>query len=104
MHLAEFQALIHRTYHERDAKRGLETDMLWLMEEVGELAEAMRKRDRKGAEEEVADVLAWLVTVASISGIDVEKAALAKYGKGCPRCGAIPCTCPEHPAPKRWPE
>jgi NTP pyrophosphatase (non-canonical NTP hydrolase) len=103
MRIAEFQELIRRTYHERDAKRGLETDMLWLMEEVGELAEAVRKRDRKNAEEEFADVLAWLVTAASISGIDLEKAALAKYGKGCPRCGAIPCACPEHPAPKSWP-
>lgn len=103
MRISEFQELIRRTYHARDRRRGLETNMLWLMEEMGELAEAIRKRDRHEAEREVADVLAWLVTIASISGIDVEKAALAKYGRGCPRCGGIPCTCPEHRAPKRWP-
>jgi len=94
MKIAEFQDLIRRTYHERDVKRGLDKDFLWLTEEVGELAEAVRERDRKKVLEEVADVLAWLCTVASISGVDVQEAALAKYGKGCPRCGAIPCGCP----------
>ncbi len=94
MNIAEFQDLIRRTYHDRDVKRGLDKDYLWFMEEVGELAEAVRKRDRAMVVEEVADVLAWLCTVASISGVDVEEAALAKYGKGCPRCASIPCGCP----------
>jgi NTP pyrophosphatase (non-canonical NTP hydrolase) len=94
MKIAEFQDLIRRTYHERDVKRGLDKDFLWLTEEVGELAEAVRERDRAKIVEEAADVLAWLCTVASISGVDVQEAALKKYGKGCPRCGAIPCGCP----------
>ncbi len=94
MRIAEFQDLIRRTYHERDAARGLDRDFLWFTEEVGELAEAVRKRDRSRITEEVADVLAWLCTVASISGVDVQEAALAKYGKGCPRCSSIPCGCP----------
>jgi hypothetical protein len=25
--------------------------------------------------------------------VDLEKAAAAKYGKGCPRCAATPCAC-----------
>lgn len=94
MNLAEFQDLIRRTYHERDARRGLDQDFLWFTEEVGELAEAVRKRDPVRTREEVADVLAWLCTVASLSGVDVQEAALAKYGRGCPRCGGIPCGCP----------
>jgi len=94
MTLAEFQDLIRRTYHERDARRGLDRDFLWFTEEVGELAEAVRRRDSARTREEVADVLAWLCTVASLSGVDVQEAALAKYGRGCPRCGAIPCGCP----------
>ena len=64
------------------------------MEEVGELVEAVRKRDRKEIAREAADVLAWLSTVCSLSRVDLEKAALAKYGKGCPRCKATPCSCP----------
>ena len=94
MQIAEFQDLIRRTYHKRDAERGVDKDFLWLTEEVGELAEAVRERDRKKVFEEVADVLAWLCTVSSLCGVEVEEAALAKYGKGCPRCGAIPCSCP----------
>jgi NTP pyrophosphatase (non-canonical NTP hydrolase) len=94
MKIAEFQNLIRRTYHERDVKRGLDKDFLWLTEELGELAEAVRERDRAKILEESADVLAWLCTVVSISGVDLQEAALAKYGKGCPRCGSIPCGCP----------
>jgi NTP pyrophosphatase (non-canonical NTP hydrolase) len=94
MRLAEFQDLIRRTYHARDERRGLDRDFIWFTEEVGELAEAVRKRDRDMIREEAADVLAWLCTVCSLSGVEVEEAALAKYGKGCPRCRAIPCACP----------
>ena len=93
MKIAGFQKLIRRTYHARDTKRGLDKDFLWFTEEVGELAEAVRKRDKKEIFAEAADVLAWLCTICSISGVDLEKAALAKYGKGCPRCAAIPCSC-----------
>ncbi len=94
MKIAEFQDLIRRTYHARDAERGLDKNFLWFAEEVGELAEALRKRSEKEILEEAADVLAWLATLCSLSGVDLEQAALAKYGKGCPRCGTIPCSCP----------
>ena len=94
MKIAEFQDLIQKTYHRRDKKRGLDKNFLWFTEEVGELAEGVRKRDKKEIFEEAADVLAWLASICSLSGIDLEKAALAMYGKGCPRCAAIPCKCP----------
>ncbi len=94
MRIAEFQELIRRTYHARDRKRGIDRDFLWFTEEVGELAEAVRRRDKKMIREETADVLAWLCTVCSLTGVDVEKAALTKYGRGCPNCGKIPCRCP----------
>ncbi len=94
MTIAEFQDLIQKTYHRRDKKRGLDKNFLWFTEEVGELAETVRKRDKKEMAREAADVLAWLSTICSLSGVDLEKAALAKYGKGCPRCAAIPCKCP----------
>ena len=42
---------------------------------------------------EMADVLAWLVTLANIRGIELEEAFLQKYGRGCPNCNAVPCTC-----------
>ena len=94
MTIAEFQDLIKKTYHRRDKKRGLDKNFLWFTEEVGELAETVRKGDKKEMAKEAADVLAWLSTICSLSGVDLQEAALAKYGKGCPRCKGIPCTCP----------
>lgn len=75
----EFQDLIRKAYYERDSKRGLFKTWLWLQEEVGELAKAIRKNDRDNIEEEIADVIAWTVSIANLLGIDVEKALIKKY-------------------------
>ena len=40
--LADFQQLIRRMYFRKDAERGVEGTFMWLMEEVGELASALR--------------------------------------------------------------
>jgi hypothetical protein len=39
------------------------------------------------------DARRGLATLASLHGIDLERAAAAKYGAGCPRCGGAPCRC-----------
>jgi NTP pyrophosphatase (non-canonical NTP hydrolase) len=91
--LAEFQALMHRTYGARDAQRGLPASVAWLTEELGELARAVRKGDRDQQLEELADVLAWLASVADQLGVSLEEAA-TRYAAGCPKCGAAPCACP----------
>ncbi len=93
MTIREFQDLIERTYYERDARRGVGLTFAWFVEEVGELARGIVRPERGAVEEEFADVLAWLATLASIQGVDLEKAAAAKYARGCPRCGRIPCAC-----------
>jgi NTP pyrophosphatase (non-canonical NTP hydrolase) len=92
-----FQRLIEDIYYERDAARGVSGTLLWFVEEVGELVRAIRRRDRANLEEEFGDVYAWLATLASLHGIDLEAIGRAKYGAGCPRCAATPCACP-HPA------
>ncbi|MGA1707565.1 MAG: MazG nucleotide pyrophosphohydrolase domain-containing protein [Phycisphaerales bacterium] len=84
MRLADFQQLIRDRYLETDRARGVPGTFLWLSEEVGELAHALGKReqgkpDRANLEEEFADVLAWLTTLANICEIDLEKAIAAKY-------------------------
>ena len=61
---------------------------------------AMRKGDRANLEEELADVFAWLASLATLEGIDMETAC-AKYALGCPKCQEIPCRCPEQP-PEHW--
>ncbi len=94
MHLAEFQKLIERIYYQRDSARGLSGTHMWFCEEVGELTRALRRNKREELEGEFADVLAWLSTLASMSGIDLDAAARKKYEQGCPRCHAAPCSCP----------
>jgi len=93
MRIAEFQRVIEDIYFEKDSARGLAGTHMWFMEEVGELTRALRRGHREELEGEFADVLAWLSTLASIAGIDLEKAAGRKYGEGCPRCKATPCSC-----------
>lgn len=93
MQIAEFQRRIEEIYLERDRARGLAGTHMWFCEEVGELTRALRRGKQGELEGEFADVLAWLSTLASIAGIDLEKAAAAKYAGGCPRCTGTPCRC-----------
>ena len=93
MTLGELQDRIRTLYGEKDAARGIEGTFMWFLEEVGELAGALRGGTRDEAELEFADVLAWLVTLANGKGIDLDAAIERKYGKGCPGCGRTPCTC-----------
>jgi NTP pyrophosphatase (non-canonical NTP hydrolase) len=92
MHLAELQDLMERTYGTRDRERGLPAAVAWLAEEVGELAQALRKGTVDEQRDEFADVLAWVATLANIAGIDLD-GALARFADGCPKCGGIPCRC-----------
>jgi NTP pyrophosphatase (non-canonical NTP hydrolase) len=92
--LKAFQEQIERIYLERDSARGWERTFTWFVEEIGELARALHRGDEQNLSEEFADTAAWLVTLASIRGVDLEKAA-RKYAQGCPRCKATPCSCPE---------
>ena len=93
MTLREFQELIEAIYEKRDGARGVSGSFQWLAEEVGELSRALRKGDRGNMHEEFADVAAWLFTLASMTGVDMEE-AVGKYRDGCPYCKATPCACP----------
>jgi NTP pyrophosphatase (non-canonical NTP hydrolase) len=91
--LNQFQELIRNIYGAKDQQRGVEGTFMWFIEEVGELATALRNGTAEERAGEFADVLAWLVTLANCVGIDLEAAIQAKYGGGCPGCGRAPCTC-----------
>ena len=93
--LADFQALIRRMYMEKDVARGIDGTFMWLMEEVGELAAALREGNPQEQAEEFADVLAWLATIANVAGVDLSAAVTKKYGAGCPGCGRYACECPD---------
>jgi NTP pyrophosphatase (non-canonical NTP hydrolase) len=90
--LAELQDVIERTYGERDRRRGVPSSVAWLAEEVGELAQAVRKGTPAQQRHEFADVLAWVASLANQMDIDLTE-TLERYADGCPRCGAVPCVC-----------
>jgi NTP pyrophosphatase (non-canonical NTP hydrolase) len=84
MRIDEFQDMIRDRYYRTDAARGAPATFLWFAEEVGELAQAIAERERgdgstENLEEEFADVLAWLTTLANITGVDLTHAVHRKY-------------------------
>lgn len=95
MEINSFQKLIEKIYFDKDSKRGREGTFSWLVEEVGELSRALRREDGEMLRGEFADVFAWLVSLASLCGINLEEEASAKYCAGCPKCCKIPCECRE---------
>lgn len=94
MTIGEFQDLIRDLYGQRDANRGLARTFMWVVEEIGELARALQDEDERRVHEEFADVLAWLTTLATLAGVDLEAAVTQRYGHGCPKCAQVPCRCP----------
>ena len=112
--LSEFQTLISNMYLEKDQTRGVPATFMWLMEEVGELASALREtipseqtrippkqwqERRENLKQEFADVLAWLATIANVADVDLTEAIAEKYGSGCPGCANFSCICPDEQKP-----
>ncbi|GMV82693.1 MAG: hypothetical protein AMXMBFR7_38770 [Planctomycetota bacterium] len=81
MDIRSFQDLIRKVYLEKDSARGLDGTFMYFVEEVGELATALREEDRAAQAGEFADVFAWLLSLANLAGIDMEE-ALEKYKDG----------------------
>ena len=61
-------------------------------QEVGELAQAIRKGTREQQIHEIGDVLAWVLSLANQLDIEAEE-ALARFAAGCPKCEQMPCAC-----------
>ncbi len=95
MRISEAQKLIREIYGERDRKRGVVKTALHLGEELGELFHALRTNNVDNLREELADVLAWLLSLSDLISVDLEDAFINRYGEGCPKCRSIPCKCPE---------
>lgn len=82
--IREAQRLMREMFYERDSARGVYATFTWLVEEVGELAEAILSNDRERVEEEIADVLAWTLSLANLLGVDAEESLRRKYCRGGP--------------------
>jgi NTP pyrophosphatase (non-canonical NTP hydrolase) len=76
--IAEFQQLMETLYGDADRERGVPSTVAWLCEEMGELAQAVRKGSEDQQLHELGDVLAWLASLANQLGLDLEQAA-ARY-------------------------
>src|SRR5215204_2488421 len=79
LRLSEFQRHVADRYEKADRARGTAGTFVWFIEEVGELASALNGKDRANLEEEFADVLAWLCTLANINDVDLAGAVARKY-------------------------
>jgi len=93
MQINEFQKMMNKLYITSDRQRGVDATLKWLSDELDELEEALNGNDKAALEKEFADVLAWLASLANITNVDLEKAALEKYNYKCPKCMQSPCTC-----------
>ncbi len=97
--IGDFQALIRRMYLEKDIARGVDGTFMWFMEEVGELASALRNGTHEERLGEFADCVAWLTTLANVVGVDLTEAVARKYGAGCPGCNQFVCVCADAEKP-----
>ena len=93
MHICEFQEMMRYLYFHRDSERGVKGTYNWLADELGELGEALEREDKEAIEKEFADVIAWLASLANLTGIDIVKATFEKYSGKCPKCQKSPCQC-----------
>lgn len=98
------QKLMNDLYFSKDKQRGLEKTLLWLVSEIGEVSDIVAKHHNfrqdpeiyQALKLELADSLAWLLSVANLTEIDLEKAFYEKYPNKCPRCSNNPCTCKDN--------
>ncbi|QIW25136.1 nucleotide pyrophosphohydrolase [Sulfolobus sp. S-194] len=79
MEVKYLQEKLKEMYFKKDSERGLYATFTWLVEEVGELAEALLSNNKDSIEEELADVIAWTFSIANLTNIDVEEALRKKY-------------------------
>lgn len=80
-------------FYTKDKVRGKERTFLKLVEEVGELSEAILLNDEHKITEEIIDVIAWIFSIANLVEIDIDEVFFQKYNNSCPRCKNNPCTC-----------
>jgi NTP pyrophosphatase (non-canonical NTP hydrolase) len=73
--ITEFQDLMETLYGQGDRERGIPATVAWLCEELGELAQAVRKGSEADQLHELGDVLAWLASLANQLGLSLQEAA-----------------------------
>jgi NTP pyrophosphatase (non-canonical NTP hydrolase) len=96
MKVEDAQEMMRRIYFERDCARGVRGTLQRTREELTELSDAIAQGSNQQAlKEEVADVFAWLCSLANLLDIDISDAFYAKYTDVCSKCKQSPCSCPQ---------
>lgn len=95
MKISDFQKLMKEIYLHRDSERGINRTFIWLVEEIGELANLIKDEnfEKKLISDEIADIIAWTNSLANLLDINIEKALLEKYPNQCIKCKSSPCQC-----------
>jgi NTP pyrophosphatase (non-canonical NTP hydrolase) len=94
--IKDAQEMMRRVYIDRDRARGLPGTLDRTIEEMQELREALLGGySIECVEEEIADVFAWLCSLANLLEIDIASAFFSKYSNVCSKCRKSPCECPE---------
>ncbi|MFX1259280.1 MAG: MazG nucleotide pyrophosphohydrolase domain-containing protein [Promethearchaeota archaeon] len=95
MKISDFQKLMRELYFHQDSKRGIKATFIWLTEEIGELATIIKEQeiDKEKASDELADICAWINSIANLLDINMEEALLKKYPNKCLKCNKNPCQC-----------
>ncbi|MFV0258504.1 MAG: MazG nucleotide pyrophosphohydrolase domain-containing protein [Acidimicrobiales bacterium] len=84
MTLDELQTLMDDLYGPADRARGVPATVAWLCEELGELAQAVRKGTTAEQLHELGDVLAWLASLANQLDLSLDD-AVDRYLNNPPR-------------------
>lgn len=69
---------MERLFGDQDRERGIPATVAWLCEELGELAQAVRKGTPEQQLHELGDVLAWTASLANQLGLRLDE-AMARY-------------------------
>lgn len=98
MDTREAQEIMRRIYFERDRARGVDRTVLRAFQELSELSEKiMERRSQSEIASEMADVFAWVCSLANLLNVDLSDALSEKYGDCCSRCRESPCSCNDRP-------
>lgn len=98
--LHQLQTHLEELYGKNNQSRSIRDAMLRLFAEVAEILPHTLMQQTEdvrqtlpGYYEEAADALAWLIAIANMLHIDLEKAVCTVYAHGCSVCRKKPCTC-----------
>ncbi len=79
MEFSEIKKKIKEKYGRIDKKSGPLFLLSVFFEEAGELAEVVRRKERDKIEEELADCLFMIISLANYFEVDIEKRLIEKY-------------------------